>query len=440
LPLRRLETLAAPVDGGHFSHAPGARDLAATARLDGQLLSRVETALDDFVTWLDRYGETSHDFQTFYAGRYGRFAKALYYRRKALGTCAVAPMVFSEAFLPSARRLFWIRQRFPIADAHYSMGFARLFQRTGNQRHLDRAIHFLDVLLSTACRGDSGLGWGYPFDWETIDGTLATQTPLITTLPYVYEAFAAVHQIDGQSKWLEVMRSIAEHAYQDYPQLDAGDGAKTSAYTPLQADRGRVVNASAYRAFLLTKAAVDLGQTRFSEAAETNVRFVLKSQNPDGSWYYAVDGRRHFIDHYHTCFVMKALVKVWTLTGDAACQRAVEKGMAYYLGNLFDDQGLPKPFAKPPRLIVYRRELYDYAECVNLALLVGGRFQKFEALVPSVLEDLLTRWRRSDGSFKSRQLLFGWDAVPMHRWAQAQLFNSLSGILLANRGDAGQSA
>ena len=33
-----------------------------------------------------------------------------------------------------------------------------------------------------------------------------------------------------------------------------------------------------------------------------------------------------------------------------------------------------------------------------------------------------TGGREPDGSFRSRQLLLGWDDVPMHRWAQAQMF------------------
>src|SRR5437899_10941748 len=89
---------------------------------------RIRTALRGFVAWLDRYGETSYDFQSFFAGALGRGAKALYYRKRLLGTLAVSPMVFCEAFIPSARRLFWIPQRFPIADAHYAMGFALLSQ------------------------------------------------------------------------------------------------------------------------------------------------------------------------------------------------------------------------------------------------------------------------------------------------------------------------
>src|SRR4029079_11761037 len=89
---------------------------------------KVASVLDDFTEWLARYGETSRDHQTFFAGANGQAAKALYYRHKLLGMAAVAPMIFFEAFLPSARQFFHRPTRFPIADAHYAMGFAFLFQ------------------------------------------------------------------------------------------------------------------------------------------------------------------------------------------------------------------------------------------------------------------------------------------------------------------------
>ena len=108
-----------------------------------------------------------------------------------LGTLAVAPMVFCEAFVPSARRLFWKPQRFPIADAHYAMGFALLAGMNGAEKDYRRAVHFLEVLQETRCRNCEEYCWGYPFDWETRTGTFKEGTPLITTLPYVYEAFSA---------------------------------------------------------------------------------------------------------------------------------------------------------------------------------------------------------------------------------------------------------
>jgi hypothetical protein len=221
------------------------------------------------------------------------------------------------------------------------------------------------------------------------------------------------------------MRAIAEHAFHDYRDWETSPGASMVAYTPNSEDHGTVVNASAYRAFLLTKAAFEFGEEAYLVKARRNMQFVIEAQNADGSWYYSVDGRRSFIDHFHTCFVLKALAKIDRLDPTSGCGPTIEHGVQYYTGHLFDEAGLPRPFSKAPRLIVYRRELYDYAECINLMALLRGQFAQLDRLWPTVAGDILNRWQRSDGSFRSRQLYLGWDTVPMHRWAQAQTFRSL---------------
>src|SRR5262249_1703994 len=140
-----------------------------------------------------------------------RKIKALYYRMPLLGTITVAPIIFCEAFIPSARKFFWKRQRFPIADAHYAMAFAFLAKLLDDEQHYSRAVYFLQVLEQTLCLGYKHYCWGYPFTWETVRGTIREGTPLITTVPYVYEAFREVHGIDHNRHWWEIMRSISEH-------------------------------------------------------------------------------------------------------------------------------------------------------------------------------------------------------------------------------------
>jgi hypothetical protein len=46
------------------------------------LAERVSDILADFVGWLDGFGETSWDHQSFFAGPVGGRAKALYYRHR----------------------------------------------------------------------------------------------------------------------------------------------------------------------------------------------------------------------------------------------------------------------------------------------------------------------------------------------------------------------
>lgn len=394
------------------------------------LLDQTTAAVHRFCGWLDQYGETSYDHQSCFASKLGRRAKALYYRKPLLGILAVAPMEFCEAFVPTARRLFWKRQRFPIADAHYAMGFAFL----RSKECYKRAVHFLEVLQETRCRGYEDYCWGYPFDWQTRTGTIRENTPLITTVPYVYEAFSQVYTLDGNPKWLRIMRSIARSAAGMYRDIETAPNAASCAYTPAPDDPGGVINASAYRSFLLTKAGIELSEQQYLDIAKRNLNFVLSAQNDDGSWYYATDGTRDFVDHFHTCFVLKALAKIEQLTGSIECRNAIERGIQYYLSNLIDGDGLPKPFSKAPRLTLYRHELYDYAECINLAVLLNGRFPGQERVLSSVVADVLARWRKRDGSFRARQLLLGWDNVPMHRWAEAQMFRSLC-FLLSRRSD-----
>ncbi len=395
-------------------------------------VEQVRKSVRRFADWLDRYGETSYDFQSLYASDLTRKAKALYYRRPLLGTMAVAPIIFCEAFIPAARQLFWKRQRFPIADAHYAMGLAFLSQVFDQEEFYHRAVHFLEVLKSTRCPGYTNYCWGYPFNWETIRGTIREGTPLITTVPYVYEAFRDVWRIDNKDEWLRTMKSIAMHGLNDYRDFETSASASTCSYTPDPRQSVGVVNANAYRAFLLMRAAEDFSDERFRKVAERNLNFVIECQNSDGSWYYANDGKRLFIDHFHTCFVLKALVKIEQMTGHRGCTEAIERGVQYYVGNLFDRDGLPKPFSRRPRLTVYRRELYDYAECINLAVLLKGRFPKLDSYLSSVLNDILNVWQSQDGSFRSRRLLLGWDTTPMHRWAQSQLFRSLCLLLSRN--------
>jgi hypothetical protein len=222
--------------------------------MDQSLVAKVRTSTKRFCDWLEGFGELSYDHQSFFASKIGRGAKALYYRQPLLGTAAVAPMIFFEAFVPSMRTLFWKPQRFPIADAHYAMGFAFLASTYESDEYYRRAVHFLEVLQETRCPGYKDYGWGYPFDWETRNGPMFANTPLITTLPYAYEAFSQVYALDSDPKWLAVMRSIAEHGFKDYRDMETGPGASSCGYTPAADDPCGVINASAYRAFLLTKA------------------------------------------------------------------------------------------------------------------------------------------------------------------------------------------
>jgi hypothetical protein len=341
-----------------------------------------------------------------------------------LGTIATAPFVFLDAFVPSSRALARPRARYPIADAHYALGFFAWAEATGERRWVDRGTGFLEALEASRSAGFSDYSWGYPFDWQTAAGLFEAGRPLMTTIPYAYEAFEAGHRATGTQEYLEVMQSVASFAFERIPSVEVSPGASAAAYTPF--DQRRVVNASAYRGYLLAAAARRFRRDDWLAAGRANLAFVLESQREDGSWLYALDGFDAFVDNLHTCLVLKNLFKAWQETEDDELLAAVRRGYGYYRSRLLDDGGRPLPFAERQRLVLIRRDLYDYAEGINLALLLREAQPDADDVLAGLLESLLGDWVLPDGHFVTRRLLAGTNRVPYHRWAQAQTFHALA--------------
>ncbi len=80
------------------------------------------------------------------------------------------------------------------------MGFAFLAKFFDDEPYYQRALHFLQVLEEYAVPKSRGLLLGYPFNWETVRGTIRKGRSVITTVPYVYEAFRNVYRIDDDDR------------------------------------------------------------------------------------------------------------------------------------------------------------------------------------------------------------------------------------------------
>jgi hypothetical protein len=389
-----------------------------------RLNSDVKEAVDAFIRWLDLYGPLSQDHLDFYMGGPGRWAKSLYNRSPLLGAPAVAPFALADALVPRVRRLFRAPRHFPIADAHYALAFLSLTRTMGAATLARRAQRFLDALEASRCPNEADYCWGYPFDWQTVTGRWPQGTPLITQTPYGFEAFEAAWEHFGESHDLEVVESVARFTAERIPTEVISPGVVSSAYTP-QDDR-RVINAVAYRAMILARAGARFRRDDWLRQAAGNARFVLAAQSPDGSWPYAVDGHDDFVDNFHTCFVLKNLYKVWQRTGEERLLSAIRLGYTFYKEQLLDENGEPIPFHRPPRLTLFRRHLYDYAEGINLAVLLSEVDEDASAIGDSLTRSLLRDWALPDGHFATERLLVGWNRVPFHRWAQAQTFHALA--------------
>jgi hypothetical protein len=410
--------------------------------VNGSIASDLWAAVDKFTGWLEAAGGKSYDPYDISGTRYGRWARRLYYEKHPLGIAATAPLILVEILCPRLRTVFVQKDRFPTADAQLALAFLNLYQveqakSEDNPDHGQSALSYLvkakalaNELLEQSVPGYSGYCWGYPFDWQHANGLMSKGTPHITATPYCYEVFARLFDLTGEEQYREVARSVARFVFNDLNDMPTGPNAAAASYTPH--DESKVVNASAYRAFALFDAGWRFEEKAYRAKAWKNLHFILQSQRPDGSWLYAIDSPpQAFIDHFHTCFVLKNLYKINRHLQNRDVERAICGGYSFYRKALFDADDNPRTYAVAPRVEILRLEMYNMAEAITLGTLLGSDIPEAFALAQSLATRLIRRYQLPAGHWITRVYLGGFThTVPFLRWPQAQLFYAVTNLLV----------
>ena len=404
-----------------------------------QTASELMAAIGKFSAWLDRAGLSSYDPYDFWGTRYGKLARRLYYQKKLAGAAMTAPFIALEILYPRFRKWGVGKERFPSADAQVGLAYLNLYrasQAWGSQAAESwrlKAETVAEEALNRSVPGYSGYCWGYPFDWQNVNGLMRKGTPHIIATPYCYELFTQLFDLTGEPRYLRVAESIAAFAFKDLNDTPWGEDAAASSYTPF--DRGKVVNASAYRAFLLCDAARRFGNPQFFEKAWKNVRFILQSQRDDGAWLYAIDNKAEaFIDHFHTCFVLKNLFKLNQDARSSEVSDAIRRGYQWYRKFLFDEHDNPRSYAIAPRVQIVKLEMYNFAEAITLGVLLRNEIPEAFRLAEKLALRLTRQYQVAAGHFVTRVYLGEIrHTVPFLRWPQSQLFLALTNLLVASQ-------
>lgn len=392
--------------------------------------SIILNSIEKFLVWKKAYGYSSYDQYDFWSSKYGIWSKALYYKSKIAGAVFVAPIFVTEIFFPSLRKLISSKKRIPIGDAHFLSGYLNLYKYTSNEDYLKEAKIIAEELLKSSVPGFSGNCWGYPFNWMTTRGLWNSGVPLITTTAYCFEAFLELYDITKEEQYLKIAHSIFLFTLNDLKDTPIDENTAACSYSPV--DNSQIVNANAYRAYVLVEGAKRFKNDEALKKVKKNLNFILVNQNKDGSWLYAVNDRRdNFIDHFHTCFVLKNLFKANGILKDDRITSAIKRGFEFYRNNLFDKTGFPIPFAKLSRFNIVKTELYDYAESISLCIEVKDLDKEALQMKEKLIKRLIDDYQMKDGHFVTRIGIFNIrNKIPYLRWPQAQLFCTLTKCLI----------
>lgn len=400
-----------------------------------EVASVVAEGIRRFDAFLEKRGYQSYDPYDIWGTKYGVFSRRTYYEKGVVGLPLIAPILLLDAVCPSARALFVRKERFATADGQLTMAFLNLYRCTKDKKYLEKAKRLGEEILQYSVPGYSGNCWGYPFDWQNNRGLWRKNTPYITCTPYCFEAFLGLFDVTGEQRYLDIARSIATFVFTDLKDTPMGQDAAAASYSPM--DETKVVNASAYRAWVLFEAAARFDLPEYFEKAQRNLKFILQSQQPDGAWLYAVETPGEaFIDHFHTCFVLKKLFKINQRLKSDAVNEAIRKGYDYYRRHLYHADGLPKAFALEPRKQIVKLDMYNFAEAITLGSLLRDFIPEAFAVAQNLAVMLCDKYQLADGHFVTRVYRGGFrHTFPFLRWPQAQLFYSLTNLLLASQKD-----
>ncbi len=389
----------------------------------------IKTRIDKFLEWKNKNGYKSYDQYDLWSTKYGRWSKSKYYKSKITGSFFVAPVFIADIVLPQVRYGFNSKKRFPIADAHLIMGHINMYKHTLDVKHLQEAESIGSDLMKSSIPGYSGHCWGYPFDWMTKRGLWTGGIPLITTVGYCFEAYLMLYDVTGKKSYLDIAQSVFLFALNDIKDVKLSSDIYACSYSPQ--DESQIINANAYRSFILTEGSVRFKNAEAQEKAKMNINFILTNQCKDGSWFYAVDEKKdHFVDNFHTCFVLKNLFKINRVMNDERITLALKNGFRYYKTHLLGRNGVPLPFAKLSRFNTVKVELYDFAEGISLCLSMQELDKNAGIIAVEMINTLLRKFQKKDGSFITRINILGIrNTIPFLRWPQAQLFYALTNYL-----------
>lgn len=355
----------------------------------------------------------------------GLWLKKIYYENGKIAIPLVAPFFILDAYTPGLIRAFIKPQEYPIVRAFAVLSCLNFYELTSDEKYIDLAAISVKWLMANQSPGYHGACWGLNFPWMTKTGYYASTTPFITSTPYCVEALLKFSDMTHDKQSLDMALSSLGFLEDDLSVLlDESDKLAVS-YGPGN-DSRIVINANSYAMMLYGLLASRLHRmtANLMEKAARICNFVISSQNSDGSWHYYKDNNSgNFIDCFHSCFVIKNLVKYGKLA-EIDVSATVNRGIAYLLENFMDDEYyLSRRFSVSTNPSLTKFDLYDQAELLNLFIMTN-RIDLAKRLLTSIIEHF---YIPSKGMFGSQIHLLGkLNKAKYLRWAIMPMIYALS--------------
>lgn len=376
--------------------------------------------LDLILSYCMKDDLSTHDPYDIWFTWIGDKLKKEYNSHKNLFLPVVAAGTIADWFFEGLLKKYVYQTReYPIVRAQAAITLLNLFKKTERQEYLSVAERHLAWLEKHMTVSKHGVGWGIPVAYPVSKEIIyPASIPFSTVTPYVAEAFLLYQELTKEKKYNKLLLDIFNFFFYDLQPVETTQDYIAYSYGPC-CDRS-VFNANSYTLYMLARLSSFSIQTSIEKRIAKIYNFIHLNQNRDGSWYYSTDAP--FIDGFHTCFILKNLIKTQRLLDLPELKSVIEKGIHFWMDNLIHKKSnLCIRFYKKnkPSFIIW--DLYDNAESLSLAKLTGR-----DDLAARLEQNIRKTFFHQGRIYSQVDLIGGRHYADSYRWAVMPFLRALS--------------
>ena len=300
--------------------------------------------------------------------------------------------------------------------------FIRLHQATGEQAWADKAEFALQWLIDHQSRNYSGACWGNHFDYQSRSFYLPKGVPTIVWTSLIGHAFLDGYDHFKNDAYLNVAVSACEHILRDLATHADGDSVCIS-YIPGQ--NKQVHNSNTLGASLLARTYSHTGNEAYRALAEKAIKYTAKYQRADSSWYYGEPANLHWVDNFHTAYVLDCFKYYMTATGDHRFEGNLQAGYDYWKKTFFLADGTPRYYDHKTLPI----DIQCSSQAIDTLVFFHDRDPDSLPLAMRVATWTIENMQDPTGYFYYRRYA-NWlvNKTPTLHWGQATMLCALAGL------------
>jgi len=345
------------------------------------------------------------------------------------------PLTFNNKFLrialqQSVRRFpINLRPLIGVTKSHSSKGmgflakgFMRMHEATRDTAWRDKASFALQWLIDNQATGYTGSSWANHFDYQSRVSYVPKGLPSVVWTSLIGHAFLDAHEHFRNDRFLQVAINACEHILHDLSTFAEGDALCISYFPERDV---QVHNANTLGASLLARTYGHTRNESYRASAKKGIQYTAQHQRTNFSWYYGEAADLHWVDNFHTAYVLDCFKHYTEGTGDDHFEPNLQAGYAYWKDTFFLQDGTPRYYDHKTLPI----DIQCCSQAIDTLVFFHDRDPQALALALKVAQWTIEHMQDRSGYFYyrrySKRLV---NKTPTLHWGQATTLCALAGL------------